>query len=664
MPSKFGGLPVEPQRSRFGGIPMTQGAQDGISQPSGIAGDVVEPQGGFAPSQRAAIPTAGAERPVSERDRLAERGAGFAVGAEGDPAQIEAQRAAALQQRRRGALGGTETLATIGSGVIGTAVGGLAGIGASLIPGLDEGVGARTAKTVQQALTFVPRTEPGKESLAGFVEVVKPIGEGIKKAEEALGGPTLRVTDSPLAATVAHMIPTALLELIGGAGAIKAVVRPGTRLKTPNGRPTPEFELALDKKGLVFDNLTEQAKAVIPDVAGKRLTKGAEVKGAAETALVEQIKSGATDSSLAGIKVVNNRIVPDSAGLEAVRQGFDEGFVAAAKGASQGSKEGFRKMLDVTRRISKNRRLAADIRPTDIVGDSLAGRVMFIRGKANNARNELNNIANTQLKGVDVDGSQVLNTLDESLGNLNVRLVDGPGGVPRPDFEGSLIPKDMVAQKAITDAIDLLAHGGKPDALRFHNLKKIMDNMIDFNKKAASGLSDAGRNVLKDIRSSLNQSVRAVNPDYARVNDVLSSSLTTLDDFQKAVGTKIDIFGEGAAKAIGQDMRGLMSNRKSRVELENKVNQVDQVAKDLGGVFKDDIKDLAFFANSIEDRFGAVAQTSFKGEIESAIKSTGQQGVKASIAQAGLEKAAKGAEKLRGINDFNAFKAMADILKK
>jgi len=107
-----------------------------------------------------------------------------------------------------------------------------------------------------------------------------------------------------------------------------------------------------------------------------------------------------------------------------------------------------------------------------------------------------------------------------------------------------------------------------------------------------------------------------------------------------------------------------MSNRKTRVKLENNVDQIDRVAADLGGVFKDDIKDLAFFANSIEDRFGAVAQTSFKGEIESAFKSAGQQGVKTSLAQAGIEKAAKGAEKLRGINDFNAFKAMSDILNK
>jgi hypothetical protein len=562
---------------------------------------------------------------------------------------------------------------TLATGAIAEPIAGVAGIVQAINPLAEPGAGARAVEATRQALTFQPPTAQGQaglqavgEAVGGALDAVNQFGREIGVPEvllQPVGDVAFEATGSPAVGAVVSAIPTAIFEFFGLKGLRN--LRPGSKLLKPDGRPTRLLENKLDKEGLVFDNLSPEAKATIPEVAPKRLIPGGkEVAGPAENILVEQIKSGAKDNALAGLKVVKDRVVPDKTGLEAIRQGFDDGFVQAVKTAAPESKSGMKKMLDIMQRISKNRRLALDIRPTDVVGNSLSKRITFIRDKATQARKELNNIAATQLRGQSVDGAPVVSKLQDSLANLDIELIDGPGGIPEPVFKGSLISKDKAAQRAIRNVIDLMAEGGKPDALRFHKLKRQLDNMIDFNKKAAAGLSDAGRNVLKDIRSSLNESVRAVNPDYARVNDVLSSSLTALDDFQKVAGSSIDIFGEGSAKAIGQDMRGLMSNRKSRVRLENNVNQINQVAADLGGVFGDDIKDLALFANSIEDRFGAVAATSFKGEIESAISRAGQQGAKATAAEAVIGAVAKGAEKLRGINDLNAFRAMSDILNK
>jgi hypothetical protein len=561
----------------------------------------------------------------------------------------------------------------IATGAIAEPIAGVLGTIQAINPLAEPGAGARAVEATREALTFQPPTAQGQagqqalgEAVGGALDAVNQFGRDIGVPEvllQPVGDVAFEATGSPAVGAIVSAIPTAIFEFLGLRGIQK--LRPGARLLKPDGSPTKLLENTLDKQGLVFNNLSDQAKASIPDVAPKRLIPGGkEIVPASEKVLVEQIKSGAKDNALAGLKVVKDQVVPDKAGLEAIRQGFDDGFVQAVKTASPESKSGMRQMLDITQRISKNRRLALDIRPTDVVGNSLSKRIAFIRDKATQARKELNNIAATQLRGQSVDGAPVVSKLQDSLANLDIELIDGPSGIPEPVFRGSLISKDKAAQRAIRNVIDLMAEGGKPDALRFHKLKRQLDNMIDFNKKSAAGLSDAGRNVLKDIRSSLNESVRAVNPDYARVNDVLSSSLTALDDFQKVAGSSIDIFGEGSAKAIGQDMRGLMSNRKSRVRLENNVNQINQVAADLGGVFGDDIKDLALFANSIEDRFGAVAATSFKGEIESAITRAGQQGAKATAAEAVIGAVAKGAEKLRGINDLNAFRAMSDILKK
>jgi len=555
------------------------------------------------------------------------------------------------------ALGTLEAAATIGSSAIAEPLAGLAGIGAALIPGGQTG--GEAVESVRQALTFQPG-EQGQQQLQAVGEVLQPVGEAIQAAETGLGDFAFELTGSPEIAAAATSLPTLAGELLG-LGILKKVRR-GTKLLDDAGRPTLALEKALDKQGLTFDNLSDAAKSQIPNIAEPKLLPGPVTSGPAEKALIQQIKSGARDNSLATLQVVNNKVQVDRLGAEAVKQGFDEGFVQAVKTANPATRRGMSKMLDITRRIKKNRRLGLDIRPTHVVGDSVSKRIKFIRDSANDARNELNDIAKTQLKGQPLQVQPILNKLEESLDALDVKLVGD--GVPTPDFKGSLISKDRTSQRVIKDLIDLMGEGGEPDALRFHKMKRQLDNMIDFRKKSAAGLSEAGRNVLKDLRSELNNSIREVNPDYARVNDTLSQSLTALDNFKEVSGKSIDIFGKGSSDAIGQDLRGLMSNRKSRVKLENAVNSIDDTAKALGGKFDDDIKDLALFANSIEDRFGAIAQTSFKGEIESAITQAGTQGVTATLGGKAIEAGAKGAEKLRGINDFNAFKVMADILER
>jgi hypothetical protein len=586
---------------------------------------------------------------------------------------------------------------TLATGAIAEPVAGIIGAATAAIPGTPEGAGAGVADIVREKLTFQPKGVAGQEGLQAFSETVggaitttldavTQFGRDIGVPEvllQPVGDVVFEATGSPAAATAAATAPAAIFEFLGLKGLQK--LRPGTKLLKPDGRPTKLLENKLDKQGLVFDNLSPEAKAAIPEVAPKRIIPGGkEIVPTSEKVLVEQIKSGAKDNALAGLKVVKDRVVPDDAGIEAVRQGFDAGFVQSAKTASRETKAGMKKMLDIVQRVKSNTRLGLDIRPGNIVGDSLSKRIKFIRGKADAARKELDRMALGKppaggpidlgiegkagaasiLRGQKVDGAPVIAQLQKSLGDLDIELIDGPNGIPQPVFKGSQISKDRTSQRIIKDVIDLMAEGGRPDALRMHKLKRQLDRMIDFRKKSAGGLTDAGKGVLRDIRTSLNQAIRSVNPDYARVNDIMSSSLTALDDFQKAAGTTIDIFGPGSDAIIGQKMRTLMSNNVGRINLENSVNQLNSVAAGLGAKFGDDIKDLASFANSIEDRFGVAAQTSLKGDIEGVITRAGQQGAKATLVQAVAGKVAKGAEKLRGINDLNAFRAMADILNK
>lgn len=557
-------------------------------------------------------------------------------------------------------VGGTlEPVQTMLTGAIAEPLAGIAGVGAGMLPG-QEGAASQAVESTREGLTSQPTTEAGRTALKSFGEAIEPIVEPITSAIDAAADFVFNETGSPALAAAVKATPTAIAEVLGLKGL--QAVRTGTKLINESGEPTQALRKELDKHGLTYENLTPEARASIPDVADPNLLPAPkkEVASAGELALVEQIKSGARDDALAPIKVVNDRIVNDRLGQEALRQGFEPGFVQAVKTAQPQTKQSMKKMLTMMERITKNRRLALDFRPTDIVGQEVMHRLSFIRNKANDARKELDVIARTKLKGAEINPQPIVDKLSESLAELDIDL-DTSAGVPKPKFEGSMISKDRTSQRVIRDLIDLMAEGGAPDALRFHKLKRQLDTMIDFRKKSAGGLTDAGKGVLKDIRSSLNQSLRSASDDYARVNDTMSKSLGVMDELGKSFGPSIDMFGEGADKALGTDLRGLLSNRKTRVKLDNALNDLDVVANDLGGKFNVDYKDLSLFANGLEDKFGAVAQSSFKGEIESAIKQT-SRGPTEAVTGAITEKVAKTAEALRGVNDFNAFNSMRDLL--
>lgn len=557
-----------------------------------------------------------------------------------------------------------EPALTIGSGIVAEPAAGITGLVTSLIPGTAEGSGAGVAEGVRQRLTYAPKTQAGTEGLESLAKFAEPVVSAFSDTEKYMGDFAYEMTGSPTIAAAGKSLPTALLEAIG-LSSLKGV-KGGTRLLDNQGNPTKALRSSLGKHGLIYENLKPQSKALIPAVAEPDAFRfGSEAQSKAKEVLIEQIKSGGRDDALAGFKVSGNRLAADKVAQEAIRQGFEPGFVQAIKTASPETRNGMKRMLNIMRRIKGNSRYGMEARMTDITGDSFVKRLKFIRDKANQSRIELDRIARNQLNGAELNPQPIVDQLKTSLDDLDITLEYGSNGVPKPLFKESMISKDRTSQRVINDVIDLLAEGKpgqQPDALRFHKLKRQLDILIDFRKKSAGGLTDAGRNVLKDIRHALNESIREVNPNYARVNDVLSESLGAFDDMQKAVGSRIDMFSSSSNKSLGQDIRRIMSNNKTRVELEDAISRIDDVALNLGGKFDDDIKDLAMFARKLEDRFGSVAPTSFKGEIESGVKQAFQQGAKATIVQKAAEKAGKATEGLRGINDFNAFEAMLELL--
>lgn len=109
--------------------------------------------------------------------------------------------------------GAAEVLASVGSSALAEPVGGLAGIGAAIIPGGKTG--AEAVESTREAMTFQPGTETGQEMMGAVGSFLEPVGRALGAVETALGDPILEATGSPVAASIAHTAPTALLEILG-----------------------------------------------------------------------------------------------------------------------------------------------------------------------------------------------------------------------------------------------------------------------------------------------------------------------------------------------------------------------------------------------------------------------------------------------------------------
>lgn len=554
-----------------------------------------------------------------------------------------------------------EPALTVATSAIAEPIAGAAGLLTSLTPGTEPGSGAGVVEGVRENLTYQPRLPESQANLQAVGETIQPVVEPVSDAVNAMADYAFQVTGSPTIAATVKTAPVAISEALG-LGVIRKI-KGGVRLLKADGQPTKALENALNKHGLVYENLSPETKAMIPVEAERNLIPGGNIpKNTAEKALITQLQSGGRDGALAPLMLEGQNIVTDVGANAAIKQGWREGTVQMAKTMNATTRKLADQMLNKRWRLLKNETLSNELRPLDVVGDSFNKRIDFILDKANTARKELNTIARTKLKGVYVDTRPVVDELFNSLDDLGVKYTTNEFGVPSVNYTGSIISKNKNAQKVINDAIDLMREN-RPDAYGLHQFKRQMDDLIDFKKKSKGGLPENGRRVLKSLRHVTNQQLRQSIPRYAEVNDVLSKTLNAMDDFKAA--TKIDVnFYEDPSSRIGQSMRKIHSNYAVRGDMEDALSKIDKWAGELGGKFDDNYSDLVMFANRLDERFGASSGNTFQGLNESAIRSTAFNGPTQGAKEFILNKAMEKGEHLLGVNDFNAYTTMRDILRR
>lgn len=583
------------------------------------------------------------------------------------------------QMRPLGELG---ALAEMGAEGLTGALGGLVAYpyGAYVTATEGEEAGQAARRQLQESMTYEPRLPESKmmgyqigEAAKPYVEKVMPYVErGLGAIQESAKGATapLGETVSETSGYLMRQLPQTVLEAGGlyGTGALLGSVRKGTVLKDSAGRPTKELQTILDKRGLTFEALDPDVQASIPAVMPEpkllpsqlsrpRRELGREIQAG-------EVAAGSTQRGVAGLTQAGGEVVPDIGAQAAIKQGWDEGFVAGVKQSNPETRSEMLKMLDQRKRIAADRKaLKEGGRPSDIAGDALMQRYKFIRDKMSDSRKELDSIAENKLAGVQMDVRPALQILRKQLDNLDVEIVGTTStGKPILNFKNSAIAEDAASQRMIKSTLNLMEQSGS-DALRYHKLKRQLDSLIDYRAKSGKGVTKEGQKFLTGMRRHLNNELRALNSDYARVNDVLSEGLDLIQTFEKSAGAKVDMAAPNADKLIGQQLRRLFGNTQSRVNMEDTIRQFDDMTKRLGGQFKTDVYDLAEFANELDNRFGAVAKTSFKGDIESAVE-TALRSVGRSKGEMVVEAVSSAAKKLKGVTDDNAYQTMESILRR
>jgi len=344
----------------------------------------------------------------------------------------------------------------------------------------------------------------------------------------------------------------------------------------------------------------------------------------------------------------------NAAGIqEAIRQGLDEGVAAFIEGSSAVDKSKFRDMINTFKRVKKDVRGRLLDRPSDVAGQSVLDRFKFVRDVNRRAGSEIDRIANQQLKGQRVDISDARLQFVDDLEDLGVNFNQNLD----PIFKGS----DVVGGKeAIVNIFNRLKSTRSNDALNAHKLKRFIDANVSFGK-SQTGLDAQVQNMLKRLRSNIDNQLDNQFNDYAQANTTYAQTIGALDELQSVAGRQIDLTGRNANKAVGTLLRRISSNAQSRVRVLDAVNQLDEVATANGAQFQDDILSQIGFVDTLDDIFGTTAGTSFQGQIRRGTGDLSQvPTTKGQLFQEGEQKLI---DKVRNINEEAALKALEDLIQ-
>jgi len=426
-------------------------------------------------------------------------------------------------------------------------------------------IGPQTRDRVTEAMTYQPQTLGGQRIMEGQAELMQPVAEVVDKA--SLGDEALDAGAPEWVARQAEMIPEYIMALLTATG----IKRPGVN------------------KNAVRDNQVQYNPS-----------KG----GAAKFRLNEQ-----------GV------VVTSKPGKDALSQGWDDVAVAGTKAGTPSTKAKIKEMVRTARERLNSNASAQDkieLRPSNVAGKSLHDRYKFIKEANSSAGKLLSKIAKDYKGQVDI--SQPVEWLKNELASKGV--VVRPDG--KLDFSLAKIPaQDFRLISENWRQMNIMLNEGRTFSTA-HQLKQMMRrNGLSYGESVMKkGASPDAQNIYKGFSAKIDEVLDNLSPAYNKQNIKWGRTKEAMSAVEKIA--KDSLFTESPESNLGTLTKRMMGNPVSRQAVIHYSKQLDDIAKEYGGKFDDDLFLQAYVANEMDEVIEIAAKTSLKGEA----------GVQAAIAQA------------------------------
>lgn len=306
-------------------------------------------------------------------------------------------------------------------------------------------------------------------------------------------------------------------------------------------------------------------------------------------------------SELADIKLSDTgRVIADVTGAKLVSLDVPRPLVSVVTNANPVTKRAMGEMLDIIETGSKNQVATMADRATDVVGESLAKRLSFLRGKRKALGEQLDVVVKNELSNIQVDMSSVRSTLTKEIANkfdLDV-VLNQKGGLDLDGLE-KLPVKTRNQVRQINDILTAQTDNATITGRQAHSLKKILDDFIDEGVSGAD-MSSKVKQSVSETRKFINSQLQTASQRYGDINANLAKIINAEEPFKKfSKYRKWDT--DNLKSVMGATVRNLSNDAPSNAALAQSIDMLDDVVKSFGLRLKDEPKAMILFNKDMKN---------------------------------------------------------------
>jgi hypothetical protein len=339
--------------------------------------------------------------------------------------------------------------------------------------------------------------------------------------------------------------------------------------------------------------------------------------------------------------------------------GFSNSILGFTERLNKDTRARANKMINSRERLYEMPESSTKNDPAIITGESLSERLKIVKGVNREAGQNIDKYVNQTLAGIELNTLPLMDKVAGDWAKKGVNLDTTTWEIDYGDME--LNKKGQaVINELLEDMKDIQT---TPTGRTVHNLKRALDDEIAYGKKT-TGLDAKTQGLLSSFRKSTKKFLEDQFPEYGRANAQYSKTVDVINRIQKGAG-KVDLDGEFTSSNLGRMARAIMSQRISRDEIATAIKDLDSIAVENGYKLKDDLPQLVFLANQMDEIWGPSRATGFAGQ--------SKQGAAAALADTAIDGGFSGgvavtenARKLlqkKQMDDKKKFKAMRELLK-